>query len=411
MNMNFESLSLRQLKAARTVAELGSISGAAAALNRTQSAVSKAIAGLESKLDTPLFDRSPEGVTVTPRGAVFIQRVRQAESEFLRAAVLHSQELRIPVASHNPVFSMEISYKRLAAFLAVHETLDVPAAAVRLGITRAAVYNSIRQLEQWLECDLFTRGSSGMASTPLAHDLATHTRLAFALIQHGREDLASFHGDIQGRVAIGTLPYARTVLIPRTIDRVLRDHPRLQISTREGPYDTLERSLRNGELDLIIGATRLHDKQSAIKSENLFEDELAVICGAGHPLANASALTLEELLNYSWILPGRQTPARQLFEQLVIKHTSLPLREVVETGSLSTLRGLLLESDRLALLSRHQVYHDERAGLLKTLPVSLEGTSRPIGITQRAHTSPSPAAGKFIQTLRDMAVQLRSGLH
>ena len=405
-DMNFESLSLRQLKAARLVADCGSITGAAAALNRTQSAISKAITDLEAQLGVSLFDRSAQGVETTPRGEAFIQRVRQAEGEFAQAAVLHAQELRRPLSGHNPVFTMEISYKRLAAFLAVYETLDVTAAAARLGVTRAAVYSSLRQLEQWLACSLFTTGSMGMASTRFAQALAMHTQLAFALIRHGLEDIASFQGAILGRVVIGTLPYSRTVLIPRTIDLVLRAHPGLHIATREGPYDTLERALRNGELDLIIGATRPHDKHSAVCCENLFEDELSVICGSGHPLAGAAVVGFSELLDYGWVLPAWQTPARQLFEQLVLQHSSAPLREVVETGSLSTIRGLLLESDRLALLSRHQVYHDERAGLLKTLPVSLKGTTRPIGITQRRHTTPSPAAGIFIETLRTSAAQL-----
>ncbi len=408
MNMNFESLSLRQLKAVRVVAELGSVTAAAAALNRTQSAVSKAIAELESQLGISLFDRSPQGVEPTPRGEVFRDWVRQAEAEFGRAAALHAQETRLPRSGHNPVFTMEVSYKRLAAFLTVYETLDVTAAAARLGVTRAAIYSSLRQLEQWLECPLFTPSHTGLTSTRLADGLATHTRLAFALIRHGLEDLARFDGELRGQVVIGTLPYARTVLIPRTIDRVLRAHPGLHIATREGPYDVLERALRSGELDLIIGATRPHDGHSAVSTENLFEDELAVICGAQHPLAAATDLEFADLLNYGWVLPIPQTPARQLFEQWVAQHAASPLREVVETGSLSTIRGLLLESDRLALLSRHQVYHDERAGLLKTLPLGLKGTSRPIGITQRAHTTPSPAARQFIETLRLMAQQLYS---
>jgi len=408
--MNSEYLSLRKLKAARVVADLGNISHAAEVLNRTQSAVSKGISELESRLNVQLFDRSAQGVEITNQGAVFIERIRQAEAEFSRAEVLHAQVSRQAATRHNnPVFNMEISRKRLAAFLVVYDLLDVAAAAERLRLTRAAVYSSLRQLEQWLGCPLFSSGAVGLTSTPAADGLATHTRLAFALIRHGLEDISSLQGEMRGRVVIGTLPYSRTVLIPRTIDRVLKEHPGLHIATREGPYDTLERSLRSGELDLIIGATRFHDEHSHVSSENLFEDELAVIAGAQHPLLRASRVSLADLEDYGWVLPLKQTPARQLFESQVAQRFTAPLREVVETGSLSTVRGLLLESDRLALLSRHQVYHDERAGLLQALPVRLEGTSRPIGITKRAHTTPSPAAGAFIETLREMSGSLPGG--
>jgi DNA-binding transcriptional LysR family regulator len=46
---------------------------------------------------------------------------------------------------------------------------------------------------------------------------------------------------------------------------------------------------------------------------------------------------------------------------------------------------------------------DLDAGLLAKLPVRLEGTFRPIGMTLRAHTTPSPAARAFMDVLRRIA--------
>ncbi|HMB58307.1 MAG TPA: LysR family transcriptional regulator, partial [Xanthomonadales bacterium] len=196
--MNSEYLSLRKLKAARVVADLGNISHAAEVLNRTQSAVSKGISELESRLNVQLFDRSAQGVEITNQGAVFIERIRQAEAEFSRAEVLHAQVSRqAATRQNNPVFNMEISRKRLAAFLVVYDLLDVAAAAERLRLTRAAVYSSLRQLEQWLGCPLFSSGAVGLTSTPAADGLATHTRLAFALIRHGLEDISSLQGEMR----------------------------------------------------------------------------------------------------------------------------------------------------------------------------------------------------------------------
>ena len=44
--------------------------------------------------------------------------------------------------------------------------------------------------------------------------------------------------------------------------------------------------------------------------------------------------------------------------------------------------------------------------MLVALPIRLEGTSRPIGITLRANTTPSPAARLFCDELRNMADEL-----
>jgi LysR family transcriptional regulator of gallate degradation len=209
-------------------------------------------------------------------------------------------------------------------------------------------------------------------------------------------------GSIRGRLVIGTLPYSRTVLVPRSIHRVLEQHPQLQIATREGPYDVLERALRSGAIDLIVGATRPHDADSPLVAEELLQDELAVICGAHHPLAQRTAVTICEILQHGWVLPLKSTPARQLFDRFLQRHDAGEPRQIIETGSLSMTRSLLLESERLALLSAHQVQLDQNAGLLATLPIRLEDTFRPIGITRRAHNTPSPAARVFMAALREL---------
>ena len=63
--MNGDSIAVTQLYYARTAADLGSFSRAAAALGVTQPALSHGIAALERTLGGPLFHRSTTGVTPT----------------------------------------------------------------------------------------------------------------------------------------------------------------------------------------------------------------------------------------------------------------------------------------------------------------------------------------------------------
>ena len=393
--------SLRQLRIVRSIGCHGSLSGAARELNRTQSAVSKALSDLEAHLGATLFDRFSHGVLPTAQGGLLIRRIEEAEVQFNLAARLHRAALRHPPRPrHNPVFTMEIGVRRLTAFLAVHETGDVRLAAAAEGLTTSAIYDSLRTLQGLLELTLFEPSASGLRSTAFGDDLAMHLRLALSLIRLGTDEIRSLDGTIRGRLVIGTLPYSRTVIVPRAINEVLLQHPGVAIRTREGPYDVLERALRSGNLDLIIGATRCLPGDLGLHTENLFEDELAVICSVAHPLAARRRLSVRDILGYGWILPPRSTPARQLFDRFLSRRGASEPAQVIETSSSSTMRGLLVESDRLALLSAHQVRPDLSAGLLATLPIKLEETYRPIGITTRSGTTPSPAAHAFIESLR-----------
>jgi LysR family transcriptional regulator of gallate degradation len=102
-------------------------------------------------------------------------------------------------------------------------------------------------------------------------------------------------------------------------------------------------------------------------------------------------------------LPRPGTPTRKLFEQAIVGR-GLPLpAHVIETSSTVMLRGLLLESDRVTVLSRHQIHIEEEAGLLAAVPFQLGGTERPIGMTRRGIGALSPAADLFIDEVRTAA--------
>ncbi|MGE5476112.1 MAG: LysR family transcriptional regulator [Bacteroidales bacterium] len=76
-------MTLDQLRVFVTVARLGHVTRAGAALNLTQSAVSAAIAALEGRHGTQLFHRIGRGIRLTAEGALFLS---EAEAVLARAA-------------------------------------------------------------------------------------------------------------------------------------------------------------------------------------------------------------------------------------------------------------------------------------------------------------------------------------
>jgi len=207
----------------------------------------------------------------------------------------------------------------------------------------------------------------------------------------------------RGRLVVGTLPFVRTLIVPRAITRLLDKHSYLDVSTREGSYNDLVAGLRCGDIDIVIGALRGEAVDKDLQEEIVFTDSLSVIARAKHPLFRHEQIEWQDLLEYQWILPRQGTPTRKLFEQAIVGR-GLPLPEhVIETSSTVMLRGLLLESDRVTVLSRHQIHIEEEAGLLAALPFRLDGTERPIGMTRRGIGALSPATGLFIDEVRTAA--------
>src|ERR1700752_399370 len=75
-NAIIAGMTLEQLKVFVAVAERQHMTRAAEALNLTQSAASAAIAHLESRYGTKLFDRIGRGIALTEAGRVFLHEAK-----------------------------------------------------------------------------------------------------------------------------------------------------------------------------------------------------------------------------------------------------------------------------------------------------------------------------------------------
>lgn len=101
--MKFESLSVELLYILIKVADLKSINKSSEALALTQPAISKKIKQLENYYGTKLFNRSPQGMALTPAGKRFYANAKIILNDFqdLRSALLNQniavKDLRIGV--------------------------------------------------------------------------------------------------------------------------------------------------------------------------------------------------------------------------------------------------------------------------------------------------------------------------
>ncbi len=78
-------MDFKQLTALVTVSDVGSVTKAARLLHLVQPAVSRHIRALEEELGVPLFERTRQGMTLTPAGEVLVERARRALLELERA--------------------------------------------------------------------------------------------------------------------------------------------------------------------------------------------------------------------------------------------------------------------------------------------------------------------------------------
>tara|TARA_R110002049_G_scaffold54869_21_gene152406 strand:+ start:920 stop:2119 length:1200 start_codon:yes stop_codon:yes gene_type:complete len=390
---------LRHLYAALEIADQGSISRAARAVHLSQSAVTQAVVRLEQTAGAALFERTVDGMRATAAGQLFVRRIRRAFGYLQRL----DRQLGDTTPVTGPLFRTATA-TQLRALIAVVRFGGFSLAARELGVAQPSVHRAAKDLERLTGVSLFQRTATGTEATRLARNLARSASLGFAEIRHAFEEVAEVHGQVRGVITVGCLPLGRAGLLPDAATALMQRYPEAQLHIVEGPYHELLHGLQEGYVDLILGALREPATSRRIDQRPLFTDSLSLLVRADHPLLGAPVPTDGELLQLGWVLPRTGTPARTQFNDYFReRHLPLPT-SVIECSSLVATRGLLLRSDRAAVLSTRQVALELETGMLATLAGPLPGTERQIGIATRTGWQATRLQAAFIEAL-ESAVQ------
>ena len=298
---------------------------------------------------------------------------------------------------------MDISPKQLRTLAAIADHGGVAAAARAGHISQPAVTRTLRDLERRLEVRLFTRSPSGMTLTAAGEALLGRARRVLAELAAAEHEISALRGTARGRLVVGTLPFMRSSLVPVAVSRFLAEYPKVEVALVDESYEAMLRRVSSGEIDLIVGTLRDEPLPPDLRAEVLFRDPLCVFARSGHPLLARRRLALRDLAGADWVLPGRNFRQRRQLERIFADAGLPPPHTSVEAVSLSTIRTLLMESDRLTVASRQRFRYEETAGDLRVLPVPLPGTRRPIGIVTRRDALPSPVQRALVAQLKALA--------
>jgi DNA-binding transcriptional LysR family regulator len=253
---------------------------------------------------------------------------------------------------------------------------------------------------------LFERTSFGIGPTREAERLALRAQLAFAELAQARSEVGALTGGAAGRTVIGAMPLARSYLVPTAVLAFASAHPRHSVSILDGTYESLLAALRTGQADVLIGALRGPAPAEDVREERLFDDPLALVVRAGHPLTRGRAPSVRELPRFEWIAPRAGSPLRRQFNEL-FQDAGLAVPACpIECSSLVAARAILVDSDRVMLLSAHQVQQDVAAGMLVALPHPRGRVTRAIGLTMRSAWRPTAEQLDLLRAVRKVAAEL-----
>jgi LysR family transcriptional regulator of gallate degradation len=372
----------------------------------SQSSVTRAVQTLEGALQQVLFYRSGRGMQPTPQFSTLLKRCVRAFQQLALTPLPKDGRDDVPDWMLCRL-ALGLGPRHIRVLLSLSVTGSETLSAAQLGISQPAVHQTLVQLEHLSARAVLARSHQyGLRMTDFGAQLVRGCKLYLSELQQADEMLAALSGELQGRLVIGTLPFSTGPLLPKAVDRVMRALPSLQVTVIDGTYDALIHQLRHGEIDVIVGALRAELAVKGLVQETLFIDRLAVVARAGHPLTKRKKLSWRDLRDAQWIMPMLNTPAQAVLEQ-VLASGGLPMPSVeLRVNSALMMQALLMQSERLAMMSPRQIQGEMQAGLLVELPLPLPQALRTIGLIRRSDMIPAPGMQSLLDNCREVAGEI-----
>ena len=296
-----------------------------------------------------------------------------------------------------------LKLRQLRLLVAVGRQGSLQHAARELGISQPAATKMIQDLELDFEVKLFQRTNRGVIPTQFGETLIRHGKLIFAQVSNAAQELDDLNEGSSGRVVIGTLLAASPSLLPRAIDILMKERPKVTIKITEGTNEILMPAMLSGEIDMVVGRLPSHRHRDRIEQVKLFDERIQAVTGIEHPLAAEAKLSFRDIKPFGWILPPLETTLRRQVDQFFVSQDQYTPPHYVESVSYLANRAMLQSHDLIGLLPAHVVAQDIENGYLKRLDWKVPFGTGPVGVSYRGENSLSPAGRAFMQALHQAA--------
>lgn len=249
---------------------------------------------------------------------------------------------------------------QLRYFLSVAETGNFTKAASRSFISQPSLSQQILNLEEELGQKLFHRLGRKVTLTNAGELLLerAHRIIAEAddAVRELKEDPAQGH-----RVSVGIIPTVAHFFLPAIVAYCRENSIRIHLHSSEDFRPNVVQAVLDGELDL--GVVSLPVAEPRIESSTLFTEPLLLAVAANHPLATASAVTLEDLREQDFVMLGTGSSTATQVQRLLGDYDFEP-RVVHRVAQLSTVKSLTALGLGVSVLPRSARTANDPAGIV-----------------------------------------------
>jgi len=207
-----------------------------------------------------------------------------------------------------------MTFVQLRYFLSIVQTGSFSLAAEQTYVSQSSLSKQIKALENELGARVFERNASGVSLTPAGAVFLEFAQKTLVEHENALAQITQHTFAARSRVKIGALPLLSEYGFFAKLADFQTEYADIQVDLHEREQRNLERRLRLGQIELAIMRTDFLDPRE-FEWVPLVIDEMVVISGKGHPLAEKQSVSLSQLKNERFVMLDENSGINQVFNR------------------------------------------------------------------------------------------------
>jgi DNA-binding transcriptional LysR family regulator len=296
---------------------------------------------------------------------------------------------------------MEI--RQLKAFLAIAEAKTFTAGARRVNVTQAAISMQIRQLEDEVGLQLFTRTPRRVILTEAGEYLLDRARKILREHDSALAEIAELGGAEHGRLRIGSASAEfLTQQLPHILQGLRKKYPNSDLAVSAGTSQTLVDKIMHGEIDIAF--VSLPVDNSSITTDLLFSDEIVAIAHPDHPRAKEKFISAAALAGENLILGERGGNTRRMIDDFFNAANVRP-HVIMELSRQEAINQMVENNLGVGTAGAKTIADEVREGRLVSWMIEGAEINWELGLARLRGGYFSPIAREFVSLCKESFVE------
>jgi DNA-binding transcriptional LysR family regulator len=297
---------------------------------------------------------------------------------------------------------MRLTLRQLEVFVAIARDGNVTHAADRIAMSQSAASTALGELEKQFGRPLFDRvgkrlrlNEVGAAAMPRALEILDRAAELEALLAGGGGPSA---------LTLGASLTIGNYLCPVLIDRYLRQYPGSEVHLEIGNTEHIAHAVANFDLDLALIEGEINHPDLTVT--DWLGDELVVFCAPSHPVAREASVSIERLLEESWIVREPGSGTRQTLDRAMTPWW--PRWKIgLELEHTEAIKGMVATGHFIGCVSRRALSESVATGRLTEIRAPDLDLHRRFYLVSNRRKHRTPGIGAFLTVCEAFAAEQR----